>query len=60
MHMKKSCLKLYFKKATGIMIKLRTLQEWGFSCPEYKVNDGGDFDLLQILFHRARTEIISK
>ena len=42
MHVKKSCLKLYFKKSTGIMVKLRTVLGWGFSCLEFEVNDEGE------------------
>ena len=50
------------------MVKLRTVQGWGFSCLEYEVNDEGEVnnmqyymqDLSRILFHRARTEEISK
>ena len=42
MRVKKSCLKLYFKKVLGIMAKLRTVQGWGFSCLEYEVNDEGE------------------
>ena len=33
---------ILFLKSTGIMVELRTVQGWGFSCLEYEVNDEGE------------------
>ena len=38
----KKLLKIISLKSTGIMVKLRTVHKWGFSCLEYKVNDEGE------------------
>ena len=39
---KKKLFKIIFKKSTRIMVKLRTVQRWGFSCLEFEVNDEGE------------------